>query len=94
MSGALRPVHSDGKQSNVVSIVTWKYGQLLVWDATSPDTFVPSYCTIAAQQAGAVAEQAEVNIQRKYNNLDFFTPLAIETAEVFRPRTMFKTGVG
>ena len=26
-----------------VSIVPWKSGKLLVWDATCPDTFAPSY---------------------------------------------------
>ena len=30
---------SDGKQPDGVSVVPWKYGQLLVWDAACPDTF-------------------------------------------------------
>ncbi|KAL5494430.1 hypothetical protein EMCRGX_G015765 [Ephydatia muelleri] len=37
---------SDRKQSDGVSIVPWKCGQLLVQDATCPDTFVPSYSTL------------------------------------------------
>ena len=40
---------SDGKRPDCVSIVPWKCGQFLVWDA-----FAPSYSTIAAHQVGAV----------------------------------------
>ena len=55
-----------------------------------PDTFAPSYSTIAAHQVGAVAQQAEDRKMRKYKHLDscyFFTPVAIETSEVFGPKT-------
>ena len=34
-------------------------GQLLVWDATCPDTFAPSYVSNATREAGAVAALAE-----------------------------------
>ena len=81
---------SGGKRPNGVSIVPWKCGQLLVWDATCPDTFAPSYSAIAAQQVGAVAQQAEDRKMQKYKHLDschFFTPVAIETTGVFGPRT-------
>ena len=47
-----------------------------------PDTFAPSYSTIAAKQVGAVAQQAEEKKMQKYKHLDscyFFTPVAIET---------------
>ena len=37
---------SDGKRPDGVSIVPWKCGQLLVWDATCPDTFAPSYSAL------------------------------------------------
>ena len=74
---------SDGKRPDGVSIVPWKCGQLLVWNATCPDTFAPSYSTIAAHQVGAVAQQAEDRKMQKYKHLDscyFFTPVAIETS--------------
>ena len=61
---------SDGKRPDGVSIVPWKCGQLLVWDATRPDTFAPSYSAIAAQQVGAVAQQAEDWKMQKYKHLD------------------------
>ena len=37
----------------------WKCGKLLVWDATCPDTFAPSYVSQATTAAGEVAAQAE-----------------------------------
>ena len=89
---------SDGKRPDGVSIVPWKCGQLLVWDAMCPDTFAPSYSTIAAKQVGAVAQQAEEKKMQKYKHLDscyFFTPVAIETSGVFGPKTMeFLKGLG
>ena len=36
---------SNGKRPDGISVVPWKSGKLLVWDATCPDTFAPSYCT-------------------------------------------------
>ena len=62
--------HSDGKRPNGVSIVPWKCGQCLVWDATCSDTFAPSYSAIAAQQVGAVAQEAEDRKMQKYKHLD------------------------
>ena len=50
---------SDGKRSNGASIVPWKAGKVLVWDATCPDTLAPSYSTVAVREAGAVAADAE-----------------------------------
>eukprot|EP00731_Ephydatia_muelleri_P037505 Em0489g4a len=77
-------VRSDG-----VSIVPWKCGQLLVWNATCTDTLAPSYSTIAAHQVGAVAQQAEDRKMHKYKHLPMllFTPVAIETSGVFGPKT-------
>ncbi len=40
-------VRSDGRRPDGVTLATWKSGRLLVWDATCPDTFTPSYRTDA-----------------------------------------------
>ena len=55
-----------------------------------PDTFALSYYAIAAQQVGAVAQQAEHEKIQKYKHLDschLFTLVAIKTTGVFGSRT-------
>ena len=82
--------HSDGKWPDGISVVPWKNGKLLVWDATCPDTFVPSHSSLASGEAGAVAAQAEVRKYSKYCHLDSsytFVPVAIETSGAMGPRS-------
>ena len=55
-SGLLR---SDGKRPDGVTMVPWKQGKPLVWDATCPDTLAPSYRDMASIRTGAVAAAAE-----------------------------------
>ena len=50
-------IPSDGK---CISLVPWKQGKVLVWDATCPDTFAPSHLPSAAMSSGAVAQQVEL----------------------------------
>ena len=74
---------SDGKRPNGISVVPWKSGKSLIWDATCPDTYAPSYSTLASAEAGLVAGQAEE--KTKYLHLAanyIFTPVAIETSRV------------
>ena len=81
---------SDGKRPDGVTLVPWRSGRLLVWDATCPDTFAPSHLPSATREAGAVAAQAERSKREKYSALDqchTFTPVAIETAGPFGPET-------
>ena len=71
-------------------MVPWKSGKLLVWDATCPDTYAPSYTVSATVEAGAVAARAEERKRTKYSYLDSchsFTPIAIETSGAFGPQT-------
>ena len=44
--------HSDGKHQDGTSLVPWKRGKVLVWDATCEDTFAPSYISKAVMEAG------------------------------------------
>ena len=72
-------------------MVRWKCGKLLLWDATCPDTYAPSYSPNATSEAGAVATQAEERKEAKYAHLNpvhSFSPVAIETSGVFGPKTM------
>ena len=81
---------SDGKRPDGISVVLWTRGKLLVWDATCPDTFAPSYSALATIEAGAVAAKAEAGKCQIYSHLDpnhLFEPVAIETSGAFRPST-------
>ena len=81
----------DGKRPDGITVVPWRCGKLLVWDATCPDTFAPSYISSATSEAGAVAALAEARKKSKYARLDHmhsFTPVAIETSGVLGPDSM------
>ena len=81
---------TDGKRPDGVTVVPLSKGKLLVWDATCPHTYSPSYTAIASQEAGAVAAIAEERKKAKYTCLSsyhIFTPVAVETAGVFGPET-------
>ena len=82
---------SDGKRPDGITVVPWKNGKLLVWDATCPDTFAPSYISSATSEAGAVAALAEERKKNIYAHLDpshSFTPVAIETSGVVGPQSL------
>ena len=73
-------VRSDGKRPDGVTLAPWKSGRLLVWDATCPDTFAPSYRAHATQESGRVAAAAEERKEEKYRCLPpshWFTLLSI-----------------
>ena len=76
---------SDGKRPDGCTILPWKFGKMLVWDATCPDTYAPSHISDATREAGAVAAQAERLKNAKYTHLvlsHHFVPFAIETSGV------------
>ena len=77
---------SDGKRPDGASLVPWRRGKFLVWDATYKDTFAPSYVSYAAREAGLVAKQAEEGKRSKYRHLaasHIFVPVAVEISGVF-----------
>ena len=74
---------SDGHHPDGVTIIPWKSGRLMVWDAICPDSFAPSYVASGTSAAGAVAEDRK---RTKYSYLDpghTFIPIAIETSGAF-----------
>ena len=91
----LKPVglyRSDGKRPDGASVLPWRGGKILIWDATCicPDTFASSYEPLATREAGAVAAEAEYRKRQKYANLDgnhFFVPVAVETLGVIGPES-------
>ena len=81
---------SDGKRPDGITVVPWKRGRVLLWDATCPDTFAPSYLADATGEAGDVAAAAERRKRTKYSNLTLthlFVPVAMETTGVPGPET-------
>ena len=73
---------SDGKRPDGITIAPWKRGRTLIWDATCIDTFAPSYIHTAIEEAGSVAEIAEIRKRKNYEALSavhVFTPIAVET---------------
>ena len=74
-----------------ITVVPRNTGELLVWDATCPDTFAPSHSSSATREAGAMAALAEERKMEKYTNLNHthtFTSVATKTARVFGPQTL------
>eukprot|EP00731_Ephydatia_muelleri_P012448 Em0006g1342a len=92
ISNSITISRSDGKRPDGATLVPWKCGKLLVWDATCVDTYAPSYSRVASQEAGAVADQAEKQKSDKYSNMDpnmyLFAPVVIETSGVFGKQTL------
>ena len=62
--------HSDASCPDGITVVPWKYGRLLAWDATCPDTFAPSYISSATSHAGAAL--SEEKKRSKYLLLNHF----------------------
>ena len=82
---------SYGKRPDGISVVPWRRGKLLVWDATCPDTFAPSYILCfghdRSRGRGCQGRSGQVSI---YSHLDpnhLFEPVAIETSGAFGPST-------
>ena len=83
--------HAGGKRPDGITVAPWKCGKLLIWDATCPDTFAPSYSPSATSEAGAVTALAEARKFSKYAHLDSaqsFTPVAIEMSGAFGLESM------
>ena len=76
---------SDGKHPDGCSILPWKSGKMLVWDATCLDTYAPLHVFAATREAGAMAAQAEHLKSVKYAALKashHFVPFVVETSGV------------
>ena len=76
--------------SQTATVVLWKSGKLLLWDATCLDVFSPSYVASAVSEAGVV-DGLDEEKKEKYCNLvpsHLFTPVPIELSGSFGPQTL------
>ena len=62
-------VRTDGKRPDGVTMIPWKNGKPIVWEATCPDTLARSYRHQATIRTGAVADLAEERKTDKYSSL-------------------------
>lgn len=70
---------SNGRRLDGISVMPWRNGLTLVWDATCP---VHSPIPTAAKEAGLMANQAE---KAKSRSTPFSVLATIETSGVFKP---------
>jgi Reverse transcriptase (RNA-dependent DNA polymerase) len=75
-------IRTDGKHPDGLTLIPWKGGKSMTWDATVTDTVAESYLSTTAVEAGAAAEAAAGRKEAKYAqiiNTHIFVPLAFET---------------
>src|SRR6218665_1378565 len=73
---------TDGRRPDGLTMIPWRAGRHLVWDATVVDPLAPSYVQASATMAGSAAEIATERKNSKYSelvNTHFFVPIALET---------------
>ncbi|KAI8437435.1 hypothetical protein MSG28_011758 [Choristoneura fumiferana] len=69
LSTTLSEGRSDGKRPDGMSLIPWKTGRALVWDATCTDTLASSYLTATTKRAGAAVDARERLKVTKYSCL-------------------------
>lgn len=74
---------NDGKRLDGITLIPWKKGSCLAWDATCVDTLAPSYINISKRKAGRAAEQAALRKHSLYKAVNekniIVLPFAVET---------------
>ena len=72
-------------------MMPWKSGKVLVWDATCPDIFPPSYSELLSGESSAITDRVESVKLYKYANIrciHHFVPVGIETSGMFDREAM------
>lgn len=79
---------SDGRRPDGMTLVPWKSGRPLVWDATCVDTLAASHLPSTSSKAGSAAASAECLKRRKYAGISdtyMFEPFGVETLGPWGP---------
>ena len=78
----------DGKRPDGMSLVPWKMGRPLVWDASCVDTLAASHLPTTSKSAGTAAAQQEALKRRKYSAIGngyIFAAFGVETLGPWGP---------
>jgi len=79
------------KRPDGVTLIPWRRGRCVAWDATCPNTFAQAYVQASSMQSGSAAAGAELKKQQKYNDISAgidFVPVAVETSGVWGEQAM------
>ena len=91
MPSVLKPVgivRDDDRRPDGMTLIPWRVGKPLVWDATCVDTLAPSHIPATCKAAGAATIGAEAIKFKKYSGLVsnyIFVPFAVETMGPWGP---------
>ena len=72
----------DQKRPDGLTLITWKFGKCLIWDATVVDTLCQSYINKTSKSPGSAANARETYKNSYYAELEkdyIFIPIGIET---------------
>ena len=86
---------ADGKRPDGATLIPWRLGKSLIWDATVVDTFATSHVQVTSKLAGSAARKAEDLKRTKYRELEgrnIFLPFAAETTGVIGPDALYFIG--
>ena len=81
----------DGKRPDGMTLISWRNGKSLVWDAACVDTVALSHIESIFSTAGSAAAVAEI-LKRRHSSSSVFMPFGMETLDPWAPdaKLLFK----